>query len=240
MLETDPALTPRPTNGKPLAWLIGLLVAFPTITFLAGGLAHRLGLGLVGGILFQQGAILLLPLCFAALDGGGVRSLGLAGAFRLRDLPLIFGLVLLHLVGSAVTTFSLGRAGLSVVDAAPAVELFSLLGALDPRSFLLIWAGTVLLSGLGEEMLFRGYLITRLERQGLSVHASVLLSALLFGLAHWPGYGFWLSLSKGFWFGVPAGFLFARRRSLWPTVVMHMIVNGVGFGALYLVQRMGI
>lgn len=214
------------------------MVIFLLVTGAAEWLAFALRIPPPGSAFFVQIAIFALPLLFAAMDGGGIRSLGLAGSFRLRDLSIVVGLVLLHLVGSTLTSFYLTLSGALDSGTLPATGVLDSFGTFALGPFLLIWVGLVFLSGMGEEMLFRGYLITRLERQGFSATASVLVSALLFGLVHWPGYGLWLSLSKAFWFGIPAGLYFSRRRSLWPLVAMHMVVNGVGFGLLYAAQRL--
>lgn len=237
MLPTDSAPTPRPGGWKTAGWLGGVIVAFAVVTGLAEWIAFLLELTPIGSALCVQVSIFLLPLAFAAADGGGVRSLGLAGSFHRRDIGIVLGLVFLHLVGSTVTSLYLTFLGVISTEGSPASGVFSTFGSLDLSQFVLIWIGMVFLSGMGEEMLFRGYLITRMEQRGLSATTCVVLSALLFGLVHWPGYGLWLALSKALWFGIPTGIYFWKRRSLWPLVAIHMVVNGVGFGLLYLVQR---
>jgi membrane protease YdiL (CAAX protease family) len=71
-----------------------------------------------------------------------------------------------------------------------------------------------------EEMLFRGVFLrsflVQYERRG-----AIVLSALLFGLAHMNLYQFVV----GFALGLVTGWLYERTRSLWPTIVLHASYN---------------
>jgi membrane protease YdiL (CAAX protease family) len=90
-------------------------------------------------------------------------------------------------------------------------------------------------SALIEEWLFRGYLQSRLERVlpprtrllGASLGAAWLLTALLFGLAHWPAHGPLGALARVAP-GLVFGFCRARAGSIWPGWVVHVAYNVVG------------
>jgi membrane protease YdiL (CAAX protease family) len=73
-----------------------------------------------------------------------------------------------------------------------------------------------------EEMIYRGYAITRL-RSRFSLTAAILISCLFFGLLHW-GQGPWgilkTALAGGFFAGV-----YVWRGSLWAPVVGHCLSN---------------
>lgn len=84
---------------------------------------------------------------------------------------------------------------------------------------------TILLgAGLGEEVFFRGYLFERLgERMGrgrAALAATVLLSTVVFALAHYPGQR-WPGVEQAAVVGLVFGAIFARHRQLWFLIVAH-------------------
>jgi membrane protease YdiL (CAAX protease family) len=116
---------------------------------------------------------------------------------------------------------------------------------MDPSRFAAIAGNTPMLLGMlaiswttaaiGEEMLFRGFLQTRLQAlfgtgraAGL---AAVLLQAVLFGLAH-AYQGPTGILTTGA-IGLAFGLVVLRTRSLWPVMVAHGLIDTVSMLALY-------
>jgi hypothetical protein len=103
---------------------------------------------------------------------------------------------------------------------------------------LLLWLGIVwTAAAFGEEMFFRGFLVTRATAlfQGLPLAPifAVLLAALLFGLGHlyYQGLrGLVTTAAIGIAFG--AAFLLLKR-NLWPIVLVHGVVDTINFLALY-------
>ncbi|WP_417322239.1 CPBP family intramembrane glutamic endopeptidase [Erythrobacter aureus] len=103
---------------------------------------------------------------------------------------------------------------------------------------LLLWLAVVWTSAaLGEEMFFRGYMVTRIQDglgrlRGASVLA-VLLPALIFGFAHfyYQGlFGFVMTGMIGLVLGL--GFLILRR-NIYPLVLVHGMVDTISFIAVY-------
>jgi membrane protease YdiL (CAAX protease family) len=111
-----------------------------------------------------------------------------------------------------------------------------------------LWAGPgtfiwlVLAVGLCEEFLFRAVLVSRLTAWLKSATGAVVIGAILFGLAHAPG--LWLRAEPGefghfhdplFVFaycvavlsptGIFFGILWARTKSLWLLVLLHVCVD---------------
>lgn len=73
-----------------------------------------------------------------------------------------------------------------------------------------------------EEVFFRGFVFPGLRR-GMSVGWAILISSLLFAIAHAdPG-----SFPVLFVIGLALAFLRWRTRSLWPCILLHMLNNGV-------------
>ncbi|WP_269713965.1 CPBP family intramembrane glutamic endopeptidase [Caulobacter sp. NIBR2454] len=103
----------------------------------------------------------------------------------------------------------------------------------------LLWLGIVwTAAAFGEEMFFRGFLVTRAAAlfRGVpfGVVFAVLLPALLFGLGHfyYQGLrGLVTTTAIGIAFG--AAFLLLKR-NLWPLVLVHGVVDTINFTALYL------
>lgn len=74
---------------------------------------------------------------------------------------------------------------------------------------------------LVEELLFRGVLLSGLMRR-MPVSVAVLVSALVFGCAHVPDFGFaWYAVPALVGLGVVLALLRLGSRSLWPAVVAH-------------------
>ena len=94
----------------------------------------------------------------------------------------------------------------------------------DPaRAFLFTVLAVVLAGPLTEEVVFRGLILSRFRRV-MPAALAVLLSAFLFGFAHFN------LLQSGYTFvlGVLFAILALRCRSILPTVVCHVVFNALG------------
>ncbi|WP_026158242.1 CPBP family intramembrane glutamic endopeptidase [Rhizobium leguminosarum] len=92
-------------------------------------------------------------------------------------------------------------------------------GGLMP--FLLSFLGGAIFTPFGEEILFRGVVANALNRYG--VFAGVVLSSIIFGLAH----GVSVILPAAIMVGVLCGILFRATGSVWPCVIVHCVYNGM-------------
>lgn len=88
-------------------------------------------------------------------------------------------------------------------------------------TFIVIW----------EEVVFRGFLLTRLQAVFRRWWLTILVGSVVFGLVH--GYQGWLAMAMVTLMAVIMGIVFVWRRSLLPTMVLHWIHN---VGALILLQ----
>lgn len=102
----------------------------------------------------------------------------------------------------------------------------------------LLWLGIVwTAAAFGEEMFFRGFLITRFEAifQGapLSKVFAIIIPALLFGLGHYYYQGLrGLITTTGIGVAFGTSFLLSRR-NLWPLVLVHGVIDSLTFSSLY-------
>lgn len=82
-----------------------------------------------------------------------------------------------------------------------------------PLSFLVFSA---IVAPINEELLFRGFLVSRL---------GIVVSALLFSIPHLLSYSSISELLAAFAFGIAAGYAFKKTGSLYPSIFAHMLVN---------------
>lgn len=108
-------------------------------------------------------------------------------------------------------------------------HVFDLSLVLPPRSALLF----AQFFSMFEEVAFRGVLLTMLLARH-SPRRAIVLSALAFGLAHFPavlaGQALVLTLGQVVWafsFGLFYGYLFLRTGSLLPPMIVHWLSNVV-------------
>ncbi len=73
----------------------------------------------------------------------------------------------------------------------------------------------------GEEVVFRGVIANALNRYG--ARAGVVGSAAIFAVVHGPS----VILLDAFMVGILTGILFRETRSLWPSLVIHSVYNGL-------------
>lgn len=97
-----------------------------------------------------------------------------------------------------------------------------------PLPFLLSFLGGAIFTPFGEEILFRGVVANALNRCG--AFAGVVLSAIIFGLAH----GVSVILPVAIMVGLLAAVLFRATGSVWPCVYngMNSIASAAGFAPI--------
>lgn len=94
--------------------------------------------------------------------------------------------------------------------------------------FLVTFISIVIVAPVAEEVMFRGYLFGKL-RKTVKVWIAVILSALLFAVAHLQ---FNVALDT-FALGVVLALLRVGSGSIWASILLHMLKNGVAFYFLF-------
>jgi membrane protease YdiL (CAAX protease family) len=87
-----------------------------------------------------------------------------------------------------------------------------------------------LLPALGEEVLFRGIIQTKLSRHWGNVHLAIWVSAAIFSAIHFQFYGFLPRMMLGALFG----YLYYWTGNLWVSVLAHFVNNGFVLVMMYL------
>jgi len=95
----------------------------------------------------------------------------------------------------------------------------------------------IVVAGFGEETLFRGYLFERLQKLvGTSAFARVfivLLTAALFGVAHYPEQGL-AGVQQATAFGIVFGTVFALTGQIWILMCAHAAFDITALAIIYL------
>ncbi len=118
-------------------------------------------------------------------------------------ISIFFGIVLFSLVLSAFST---------ATNIQLPTNVQQVLGG-TPVYFLVF---TFLVAPINEEIFFRGLLVPRI---------GIIASAIVFALPHLISYASVSELAAALFFGLLAGYVFKKTKSLYPSIVAHMIVN---------------
>jgi len=103
----------------------------------------------------------------------------------------------------------------------------------------LLWLAIVwTAAAFGEEMFFRGYLITRLETvfsaKTAGAIAAVIFAAIIFGYGHYYYQGLRGAIVTG-GIGLAFGTMFLLfKRNLWPIILLHGVIDTLTFTAIFM------
>ena len=219
--------TPEPQSysvpWKPIDNWIGIFL----LVLVNAGLLLAASQGI--GTRIAQSAILilvqlvyLLPLVIVLLYRRiDPRSLGFGG-FKWSTLGLGCGLLfisyMLILVHNAILTLlGVGTQG---------EEILQLFEALDSPFWFIIVG--VIFAPIVEELFFRGFLFQGF-RQKYGWIAGMLLSSTIFSIAHLDP----AALFHTFILGCLLAYMYHRSNSVWPGIIIHVMINAMGLCAAY-------
>ncbi|OUN74759.1 type II CAAX endopeptidase family protein [Barnesiella sp. An55] len=210
--------------------LCGVFVIAIPMLFVQGEYALLIGMYL------QNIGMFILPAWFAAMLfwGDASRGLHLNKVPRLVELLCI---VLLYFVATPMfnrlvewnesislpAAFSGIEAWMRQQEEAAAVVTEQLMQIKSLPHFLAIIVGIGVLTGMGEEMVFRGILQQVVQGKSRRAHWAVWISAFLFSAIHLQFYGFFPRLLLGAFFG----YLLVWSRNLWLPIFGHMFNNSM-------------
>lgn len=79
-------------------------------------------------------------------------------------------------------------------------------------------------AGIGEELVHRGYILSRLTKIFKSSAVAVIISAVLFGLTHY-NYGTLVMLINPFWFGLISGIFYLKYKNIKALIIAHTLTD---------------
>lgn len=231
---------------RPRIWGIALsCVALVAWWISAGWFAHHVlhlqHVGLLTDVALSQSGLLFALVVGMAADGMGFRfgftppkenpwidSVAILGMIAWHVIvALIFGVIMFLVYGGHMPQQAISQL-LQGLQAMPVAQILL-------TAFLL-----AITAALFEELLFRGYLISRLQALGLHPLLAGAMSALLFGLLHVPSYGLLAAAPKALGMGLVQGLYVGWRQRLWPGMIAHFVVDfstlalaGVALKAVY-------
>jgi len=193
-------------------WSIAIfLVVLPPLLVSVVWLMRDRGMLAMLAVFFVS-ALVALVVATAPLGWSALSALGFRGAgWR----PIVLGTVGGLAVSVAVTQIGIEPQGIK-----QAMEV-----AREPAMFAASLAVMAGLAPLVEELVFRGLLYGWLCRWGTGV--AWIVSSLAFAAAHVEPAHVVLVLPLGLWFG----WLRRHTDSLWPSLVAHMVNNGIAVAA---------
>jgi uncharacterized protein len=83
---------------------------------------------------------------------------------------------------------------------------------------------TTLTAGIMEELLFRGYLMPRLQLLLKSSWLTIIISSLLFGLAHYS-YGNWAQMINPLFIGIIFAWHYQKYRNIKVLMICHFLID---------------
>ena len=114
-------------------------------------------------------------------------------------------------------------------------QITAILGLKNFGDYLLALGVMVFIPSLCEEVLFRGGLQNFLSRGTGKPWFSIVMSSIIFSLAHVSFYGFFSRLLLG----IVLGAIYQYSGRLWLSVLAHFVNNGIALTALYIYMRQG-
>lgn len=152
---------------------------------------------------------------------------------RISTSPQLYDVV--HSIAGLLAYFMAASAVFFVVSIIlPSLDLNQTqdLGFSDVSVWLLplIYISIVIMPAIGEELLFRGYLFSKLKTHG--VFTAAIIVSVLFGLAHGQVN---VAIDTAV-LSLVMVYLVHKRKSLWPAVFLHLFKNSIAFVLAFVVN----
>ena len=129
----------------------------------------------------------------------------------------VISIFLILAVGSNIITYLLSHFFHFSNDSA---KLNAMLIIFKENKWLLYF--TVITAGITEELLFRGYLMPRIEQLTKSSFWAIIISSLLFGLSHW-GFGTVMQVIGPVFIGIIFAIFYYKYRNLKTLMIFHAL-----------------
>lgn len=184
-----------------------------------------------------EGAFLIAPLYYANAAYRSITShfrlaLNALGFRRFRLGSSLFWVIILMIVIFGVNTFYSYLITILHLNVQTNDQLILQQSKFAPLSTYATLFAAVFIAPFCEEVFFRGFVFPGL-RNGMSLGWAIVISSLLFGVAHADPGSFPVLLV----IGLALAFLRWRTQSIWPCIMLHMLNNGIAALAIVLTMQ---
>lgn len=246
-----PPVAPKPPRSNvPMKKRILYSISFPVWVFLGFMLAQAIVLAVIAIlvnlnvplgsvneiILNSVGGAIIYALAIVIVVGlpwvikkkpTSLEELGLQRLPRWVDIALAPAGMIVYLILTSIL-MTAAMALLTFVDFSQAQETGFAQIATQPE-YILAFISLVLVAPFAEEVLFRGYLFGKL-RKYTPLWVSILITSALFALVHFQ----WNVAIDVFALSIVLCLLRVVSGSIWPSILLHMLKNGVAFYFLFI------
>lgn len=154
-------------------------------------------------------------------------DLGLHRLPTWADIAWVFAGVVAYIVVTSIIN-AIARVALPFVDFEQVQDVgFSNL--LSQSEYILAFLSLVVLAPVAEEVLFRGYLFGKLNKH-VAAWVSVIITSVLFAVVHFQ----WNVSIDVFALSIVLCILRIKTGSVWSSIILHMVKNGVAFYFLFI------
>lgn len=173
------------------------------------------------------------PLAFLCLDHGiKVSVVGLMLVTLMVSIPMMNVIVEWNLSLSLPESMSSIEEWMRGSEERSAKMVETMLSGTSVKDLIVSILIVGVLTGLGEELFFRG-MLQRILADRMNIHAAIWVTAIIFSAAHFQFYGFVPRMLLGGFFGYLAWW----SRSLWLPVIAHAFNNSLVVAAQWSMSR---
>ena len=250
VVVTEPSATPPNKPALSLKRRILLCIGLPVWAFLGFMLAQALIIVLIevltklgvplnqinnslfqviaGGVIYALTLLIVIGVPYLVKKARTTKEeLGMQRLPILTDFLWVPAGALVYLVLTAVVT-AVAMSFLTFVNYDQAQDTgFTNIG--QQHEYILAFIMLVVIAPLAEELLFRGYLFGKLRKYA-PLWISILITSLLFAIVHFA----WNVGLDVFALSIVLCLLRVITGSLWPSIMLHMLKNGVAFYFLFI------
>lgn len=186
--------------------------------------------GLTANLFFHLFSHLTAFFLFLRFTGYKIRGIIFLKPLRILYLLLIpVALIMCFLIIDAFTYLSTwifeasGNYGFIEAELEHQASIDKTFNHNDPLRFTYSLFVVAILPAIGEELIYRGVLFTRLIEATNNVHFSAIISAIIFAALH----GFPVQILPIAAMGAILAYIYYYTRNIWYSVLMHFLINGV-------------
>ena len=174
------------------------------------------------------------PLHVMGLDRApSLKALALVITFYVVSLPAMNWIVAANQAMHLPSWLSALEYAMRVAEEQAATLTADLLNVNTVGRLIVVLLVVGFLTGLSEEMFFRGAMLRTMQDSRLGKHAVVWITAIVFSALHMQFFGFFPRMLLGAWLG----YLLVWTRSLWVPIIAHTLNNGTVVLVSYLANK---